>query len=122
MSNHTSAWYKRKASLEDKEEKIKDELEEVSDHLKKRVKNILIITAVAGSAFGIGYGLYKAFVGPKEVKKPDADAHKKAKEESRQPHSLRDAIIEKAAFALIKVISAQIPLLLASKRASRKEP
>ena len=51
---------KKKSSLEAKESRLKDELEEASENFESQVKKVVIISLISGGVVLAGYTLFRA--------------------------------------------------------------
>lgn len=120
MSERSAKWLKKRSFLDQREEKVKSELSEASDSLEVGVKKVLVATAAIGATVMTGYMIYRAFSKSKRKNttttvetSPHQAAVATTKPEKR--HSLKHAVLERLALALIQIISTQIAVVLSKK-------
>ncbi|WP_421893970.1 hypothetical protein [Marinoscillum sp.] len=118
MKNKRSGiWMKKKSSLEARESRVKDELEEASENFESQVKKVVIISLISGGVVLAGYTLFKALT---KEEKPPAQPPKKTAEKAQQikvkeGFSVKKLLLEKATLAAIQFVGTQLALILSKK-------
>ena len=108
---------KKKSSLEARESRVKDELEEASENFESQVKKVVIISLISGGVVLAGYTLFKALT---KEEKPPAQPPKKTAEKAQQikvkeGFSVKKLLLEKATLAAIQFVGTQLALILSKK-------
>jgi len=113
-------WEKKRAQLERKEHKIKDELENASSDFESQVKRIAAIAVISGGVAWLGYKTFKAITADKKEEKqikeePQSETRTSTPASKASFFSWKSIILERLVTAAVKVITSQIASLLASK-------
>lgn len=122
-TKRSKIWTSRRDQLQQKESELRGELDEASDEIESQVKNIAKVALIAGGALLVGYGLYRIFRKKEEEYEEPEPPAPKAKSLSAparyEPWSFKRIFMERLASTLVKVVGAQLAILLAQKLGSK---
>lgn len=136
MGYRSNAWVSQKQKLADREEILREELEDASNEFESKVKLFVITAVIGGLGAFLAYKAYKKFTNDKE---PEAPAPAKSKKAESTPkvekvekvdvareaadYGVKRMLVEKLSLAAINLLSSQVDKMIASKneRAAKKE-
>jgi len=116
---------KKKSSLEAKESRLKDELEEASENFESQVKKVVIISLISGGVVLAGYTLFRALTKEEKPAAPPSPAKKAATKPQQikvdQGFSMKKLLMEKVTLAAIHFGGTQLAMILSKKMGGETE-
>lgn len=122
-SKRSKIWTSKRKELLEKESELRGELDEASDEIESQVKNIAKAAIVVGGVFLISYGLYRAFRKKERYPEPVVEPTLEPKAIQPPTHyptvSFKRIFMERLASTVVKVVGAQLALILAQKMGTK---